>query len=315
MPTQTESGKAFEYSLAVALFEKIKSKQDVELVLDSSYDAALYCFNIFDTIGQNQYALASKSAVNHIVDLEPYLENPINSNTKLTIKIQPDQRGILGDARDIIVTNYDNDWQIGFSAKNNHTAVKHSRLSDKIDFGKKWFGLKCSQRYMDEVKQILGNIRKLVEEGRYETWNQLLDKEEEYYKPVLMAFKAEIEHMALTHSEVPSLLAKYIIGKYDFYKIMKYHHYTKIQGFNLDGTLNQKSGKIKARYKVEKLKLPTRLVESGLYNNNTLKMIFDNGWHLSFRIHNASTMLEPSLKFDVQLVGNPSSMYTDQESW
>ena len=34
-------------------------------------------------------------------------------------------------------------------------------------------------------------------------------------------------------------------------------------------------------------------------------MGFDNGWQFSFRIHNASTFVEPSLKFDIQLIGIP----------
>jgi hypothetical protein len=32
-------------------------------------------------------------------------------------------------------------WEIGVSAKNNHNAVKHSRLSSDIDFGK-WLNIK-----------------------------------------------------------------------------------------------------------------------------------------------------------------------------
>ncbi len=34
-------------------------------------------------------------------------------------------------------------------------------------------------------------------------------------------------------------------------------------------------------------------------------MTFDQGWQLSFRIHNASTMVEPSLKFDINIIGLP----------
>ena len=33
------------------------------------------------------------------------------------------------------------------------------------------------------------------------------------------------------------------------------------------------------------------------------------------RIHNASSRVEPSLKFDVQLVSFPSSVYTQTEPW
>ncbi len=39
-------------------------------------------------------------------------------------------------------------------------------------------------------------------------------------------------------------------------------------------------------------------------------MVLDEGWQISFRIHNASTLIEPSLKFDIQLIGNPPVLFT-----
>jgi hypothetical protein len=41
----------------------------------------------------------------------------------------------------------------------------------------------------------------------------------------------------------------------------------------------------------------------------------DNGWQLSFRIHNASTKVEPSLKFDVQFIGMPTSVLNIECKW
>ena len=41
---------------------------------------------------------------------------------------------------------------------------------------------------------------------------------------------------------------------------------------------------------------------------DTLVMTFDQGWQISFRIHSASTMIEPSLEFDINLVGLPTAM-------
>ena len=38
-------------------------------------------------------------------------------------------------------------WEIGLNIKHNHDAVKHSRLSHKIDFGAEWFEKPCSQNY------------------------------------------------------------------------------------------------------------------------------------------------------------------------
>ena len=44
-------------------------------------------------------------------------------------------------------------------------------------------------------------------------------------------------------------------------------------------------------------------------------MYLNNGWQLSFRIHNASTKVEPSLKFDVQFIGMPVSILNIECKW
>ncbi len=302
MPNQTESGKAFEYALAVSLYEKL---YNAKFVKDSSYNVAQKCFNLFNGTVQQEYKSASQAAIQHIINLEPHLED----NDTMTITIQSDQKGVQGDVRDIVLLNSTN-WQIGFSAKNNNNAVKHSRLSDKIDFGEKWFGIKCSENYMNEVKSIFGKLRDM------ETipWNSLVNKETDYYIPTLEAFKTEICRLAQEHSNIPMKLIMYLIGKNDFYKIMKYDKYTQIQGYNLYGTLNELTYK-KPKYKVKRLKFPTEIIRTQIVNNNKLEMILDNGWELSFRIHNARTKIEPSLKFDVQLVGIPNNMYNDREWW
>jgi len=41
----------------------------------------------------------------------------------------------------------------------------------------------------------------------------------------------------------------------------------------------------------------------------------DNGWAISFRIHSASTIVEPSLKFDIQLVGQPANLFFIDVAW
>lgn len=41
---------------------------------------------------------------------------------------------------------------------------------------------------------------------------------------------------------------------------------------------------------------------------NTAILTLDEGCQISFRIHNARSKLEPSLKFDVRLVGNPQQL-------
>ena len=108
------------------------------------------------------------------------------------------------------------------------------------------------------------------------------------------------------------MLIEYLVGRHDFYKIMKYATYTQIQGYNLHGTLGKSSKGIKPQYKIPTLRLPSEIIKTDIKRNNTLHMILDNGWELSFRIHNARTRVEPSLKFDIQLIGIPNTMYNDR---
>jgi len=38
----------------------------------------------------------------------------------------------------------------------------------------------------------------------------------------------------------------------------------------------------------------------------------NEGWQISFRIHNASSRIEASLKFDINLVSTPRSLFVNQ---
>ena len=82
-------------------------------------------------------------------------------------------------------------------------------------------------------------------------------------------------------------------------------------------TLNKPSKNKVSAIIVPIVELPTRLValEFKPGSNNTVEMFLDNGWQLSFRIHNASIKVEPSLKFDVQFIGMPTSVLNIECKW
>lgn len=116
---------------------------------------------------------------------------------------------------------------------------------------------------------------------------------------MLYAFRDELLRLYKTdHYTVSARLLSYLIGKYDFYKIIKENGTVSIQSFNIFASLGWGS----------KIPLPQRIIEAELKANShtTIVVIFDNGWQISFRIHNASSKVEPSLKFDIQIVGWPS---------
>lgn len=69
-----------------------------------------------------------------IIEMEPKIVE--DGSDDLTIFLQPDNIAKTGDIRDVIIIRRDIKWEIGISVKHNHAALKHSRLSQHIDFGK-----------------------------------------------------------------------------------------------------------------------------------------------------------------------------------
>jgi hypothetical protein len=206
-------------------------------------------------------------------------------------------------------------WEIGISAKNNHRAVKHSRLSNDINFGEKWLGVSCSLEYFTEIKPIFDKLAKLRTASKAtQKWATLGDYHTSVYVPILNAFRTELLKL---DKENPGIVAQrlveYLVGTQDFYKVIKGKNKVEIQAYNLHGTLNLPFQAVKPKMKVPKLKLPNRLIEIVYQDNSqtTLMVSLTEGWQISFRIHNASSRIEPSLKFDINLVSSPHSLFTN----
>ena len=83
------------------------------------------------------------------------------------------------------------------------------------------------------------------------------------------------------------------------------------------GTLNKNGKRRKATSTIPQVLLPTRIVSLGFKpdSDNTVELYMDGGWQFSFRIHNASTMVESSLKFDIQIIGMPTTIVTINCRW
>jgi len=266
---------------------------------------------------QNRMNLGANAATKVILRLEPQLEAPL-TNVPLYLSIQEDAMGIQGDVRDVLCIRRQNQWEIGLSCKHNHTAVKHSRLSKTIDFGDSWFGIPCSESYFNEIDPLFDKLEKLREQG--ELWRNIEDKEERYYVPLLTAFMRELERLDQNNQGIiPERLLNYLLGRNDFYKVITLDRIkvTQVQVFNIYGTLNRNAGRIRPIVNVPQLPMPTRFYNIGFKpsSGNTILVALDNGWTISMRIHNASSKVEPSLKFDIQLVGVPPSLYTQHEPW
>jgi hypothetical protein len=314
--SQTVNGKAFEYAILKEFLHRIQGVSKVTAIENDPYKTAMKCFLSLDEKDQSHYSLVASFAVNFLFDIEPRLSNGISDEDFLQLEIVSDKEGQSGDVRDVLAIRSIQKWEIGISAKNNHRAVKHSRLSNDIDFGKKWLNIPCSIEYFTEIKTVfdlLANLR--TESKATQKWDSLDDYHESIYVPVLNAFRNELLRLdAENPNIVAERLVEYLIGNKDFYKVIKGKNKVEIQAYNLHGTLNLPFEFIKAKAKVPRLKLPTRLIEVVYQQNSktTLLVTLNEGWQISFRIHNASSRIEPSLKFDINLVSAPHSLFTNQ---
>lgn len=323
MASQTELGKAFEYACIDALYKRYTIGQAVVVKESPQMRTARAYYEKLAEQQQMDLLAAAAAAVRIIEQLEPQLKNP-GFNIPLLLTLQTDARGIAGDVRDVLCIRESNSWQIGLSCKHNHHAVKHSRLSDKIDFGKEWFEKNCSQTYFNEVIPLFTELRKLRDEGKEKgipvLWNDIPNKFEQYYVPVLQSFMDELNRLDKQYTgEIPKLLIQYLIGRYDFYKVITddRHRSTRVEAVNIEGTLNRSADNIGTLVKIPTLKLPSKFYHIGFKDNskNTIEVVCDEGWTVSMRLHNASSKVEPSLKFDVNLLSLPASIHAQVRPW
>lgn len=313
---QVRNGKAFEYACLIAFKDTLSTTQAVTIQDSSSVNIAQEFYLSFSEAEQRTMILAAEAAVNWLIRTEPFLTNPENDEP-LYLAIQEDSKGQAGDVRDVLMIRKGHDWEIGVSVKHNHDAVKHSRLSDTLDFGEKWFGIPCSKEYFGTIQPIFDRLRELKKQ--HIEWKAMGDKVETVYLPILNAFKSELIKLDTENpGEVPKKLIPYLLGTNDFYKIISNtsQKNTKIETYSLYGTLNRSAGKIRPQVTFPQLRLPNKFYEIGLKpeTTNTLLIACDEGWQFSLRIHNASTLVEPSLKFDIRLVGSPSK-FSHFEPW
>lgn len=310
---QMTTGKSFEYALLVQFEEKLRDKTNLEVIKNSAFEIAKGCFDNISATERSEYLLSASFAVNFLMDIEPRLSNDIGKEDILQLEILSDHHGKSGDVRDVLSIRLLQKWEIGVSAKNNHHAVKHSRLSSNIDFGEKWLGIKASKEYFDTVTPILNNLEKIRKEsGAKKKWSELGDYHSTIYVPILKAFIKELKNLHKNNpTKTASNLVAYLVGNKDFYKVIKGKNCVEIHAYNLNGTLNLPFKNILPKYKTPKVPLPTEIIDISFKedSNTTAIVTMDNDWTLSFRIHNASSKVESSLKFDINLLKSPKKLF------
>ena len=157
--------------------------------------------------------------------------------------------------------------------------------------------------------------------GKECLWKDIYKKEDVVYGPILNAFIKEFSRLFIKHNQKITIgIINYLLGSNgnDYYKLIHYNnHITRIVPFNISGTLNQSTEKSKPKIKIPKINLPTKIIDLSFKEDSktTVILTMNNGWSISFRIHNASTKVEASLKFDIQLQGQPADLFYIDTNW
>lgn len=298
-----------------ALVAALSDKTRVEILRNKSLTANKKTWDAMPSEAKELLQISAEAAVETILRLEPRMTE--RAKNTLTIAFQKDQKGLEGDVRDLVLRRDEEKWEVGLSIKHNHDAVKHSRLSYKLDFGQEWFSVPCSKSYWADARPIFDRLHEQKANGQ--KWSELDDKEETIYRPLLRAFVEEVQRAYEKESRLPQKMIEYLIGVADFYKVVSHDNeqLTMIHTFNLHGTLGKAGKENVSVFRVPLVNLPTEMVAIRFKTEsaNTVEMYLNNGWQLSFRIHNASKTVEPSLKFDIRLVGAPCTILNIECAW
>ncbi len=309
-------GRAYEFICMQSLFEEIGKIRPVEVVQNKPYEAAKREWGRLPEGFQFLLRQSAMAAVETIFDMEPMMLE--EGADVLSLKLQSDSEGRVGDVRDIVITRSDVKWEIGLSIKHNHKAAKHSRLASRLDFGKEWYDIPCSEKYWGEVKPIFEYLEESKRIGK--AWRDVPNKANSIYVPLLQAFLNEVMYRYSQEKSIAYKMVEYILGEFDFYKVISVDKkcLTKIQTFNFHGTLNRKSRCVFPKIQIPpRVYLPTRIISFDFKPNSktTLELYMDRGWQFSFRIHSAETYVMPSLKFDIQIIGMPTTVISIDCNW
>ncbi len=174
-------------------------------------------------------------------------------------------------------------------------ALRYVNVDIKSDFGAEWYNLPCDDSYWNVIKPIFARLKSLKEEKV--AWHDMTDKEDSVYLPIVDAFIKEMNRAYKADSSIPARLITYLLGIRDIYEYK--------EGENNKATL------------IPKADLPTEIISLRFKpdSKSTAELYLNNGWSLSFRILNASTIVEPSLKFDIQFLGVPANIITVNCRW
>jgi len=291
---QDISGNALEYAIA----RQAACAAGVRIKKDAVSDKARKDFFAESAAVRQQLAYSAEAAVGHVFALE---ESRLELPEKCFVVMQTDARGQAGDPRDILSPLQEG--VLGLSVKRNNDTFKNPRLQrNNPDFFQKW-GLqgKVSVNYRQKTEKVFKLLDRARSRG-VKKWSDLpscgIDLRKEIYKPLVADFIAEFRK-GMSPGNC-ARFTRYMLGDVDYYKIIVHvGQQTIVQGINFDNSLSCSS-----------VSCPEELILAQVLSSNTGILTFEGGWVYTMRIHNASSRLEDSLKWDVKLIAHPADMYS-----
>lgn len=273
MPRSNDMGRAYEFALCnqiIYTFSNIELTDRAEL--EQQRDMEHFYDLDYDT--KNAYIKSAELICNN------WLVKKIDPQEKYTLDRLPDRAGVEGDVTDIRIMSEVE--KINISLKHNHDALKHPRLTRVPS----WVGLESDDNYETIHDRIWDDFFKQAEKANPTAtlFRDLTAIDADFindnlYNP-FCTFISNYLSKKTSSSQSVKHMFDFLVGTYDFYKIIDRKDCITIQDF------------------INMPKPNTVIIRQT--DRSHIAMTFDNGVILDLRLHTASSRLIRSIKFDVR---------------
>lgn len=276
---------------------------DISIDIDSSgYIIGSAAYGSLPREVQDECYAAAKKISDYLIKKEPsllkkhWVASIIDANS-LSL-LSSGKTKLNKDRRTLIFTN-DTGKEIGLLIKYN-PIVRHTRVTRPEILLDSLYGLQVKESYIDKHMEQMPAV----------TYEECIaDKEGVYIK--FINYARMLHEFAInSFPDAPKLLIQSLIGSTDHYAvdISNTQRAVRIRAFNMNGTLNTTL----IPYPTQLLDMPAGNYSTSSFKNNMLTIIFDGGWMVTMRVHNATLIKENirpvDFKYDVQLKGIPYRM-------
>lgn len=291
MSKQQNNGRGLEYSFGLAISKALSIK-----VAGDSAGLRSAAYEGLDADTRALFDSDAAALLEHVLSIEGIAKGDLGWKARFL----DDSCARDGDVRDIVLSF--GKREVGISCKSNHRAFKHSRISPESAFTHAW-GLasvtRSSTSYRDDLRRLFDG----VEKAGPESWSDLEPSlKQRFYDDCIRAFERELSRLFRTKDGPKVCLAilRYFLGKYGCYKCVVSRSGSFVQAYSF------------GRSPVPRISFPRRLIAVHFPpgRHGVLHLYFDRGFSFSLRLHNASRRYERSLKFDIQALGLPQSLYS-----